>query len=28
MLLLNTNEDVTAIMLHMPLPEDVDTERI
>jgi len=27
-LLLNTNEDVTAIMLHMPLPEDVDTERI
>ena len=27
-LLLNTNEDVTAIMLHMPLPADVDTERI
>ena len=27
-LLLNTDEDVTAIMLHLPLPEEVDTERI
>jgi methylenetetrahydrofolate dehydrogenase (NADP+)/methenyltetrahydrofolate cyclohydrolase len=27
-LLLNTDEDVTGLMLHLPLPEGVDTERI
>ncbi|MEE2682154.1 MAG: bifunctional 5,10-methylenetetrahydrofolate dehydrogenase/5,10-methenyltetrahydrofolate cyclohydrolase [Planctomycetota bacterium] len=27
-LLLNADEDVSAIMLHLPLPEGVDTERI
>ena len=27
-LLLNTDEEVTAIMLHLPLPDPVDTERI
>jgi len=27
-LLLNANEDVRAIMMHLPLPEGVDTERI
>ena len=27
-LLLNAEEEVTAIMLHLPLPEGVDTERI
>ena len=27
-LLLNTDEQVTGLMLHLPLPEDVDTERI
>ena len=27
-LLLNTDEDVTGLMLHLPLPDGVDTERI
>jgi len=27
-LLLNTDDDVSAIMVHLPLPEGVDTERI
>ena len=27
-LLLNADEDVSAIMLHMPLPEEVDTELV
>jgi len=27
-LLLNTDEQVTALMLHLPLPEGVDTERV
>lgn len=27
-LLLNTDEDVSAIMVHLPLPADVDTDRI
>jgi len=27
-LLLNADEDVSAIMVHLPLPEDVDTDRI
>jgi methylenetetrahydrofolate dehydrogenase (NADP+)/methenyltetrahydrofolate cyclohydrolase len=27
-LLMNTDEDISAIMVHLPLPDDVDTERI